>query len=98
VIGAVQSKNVPVEPEPSRRFNLLFTVEGSGIQGTLKCVHKKKFIGYKLIFDSTFFWGGGDTVWVIIYLFSNTKVGGAGICLAQKQSLGTKALMPFLLF
>jgi hypothetical protein len=23
-----------VEPEPSRRFNLLFTVEGSGIQGT----------------------------------------------------------------
>ena len=34
MIGAVQSKNVPVEPEPSRRFNLLFTVEGSGIQGT----------------------------------------------------------------
>ena len=33
MIGAVQSKNVPVEPEPSRRFNLLFTVEGSGIQG-----------------------------------------------------------------
>jgi hypothetical protein len=33
VIGAVQSKNRPVEPEPSRRFNLLFTVEGSGIQG-----------------------------------------------------------------
>ena len=56
----------------------------------LKCVHKKKFIGYKLIFDSTFL-GGGNTVWVIIYLFSNTKVGGAGICLAQKQSLGTKA-------
>jgi hypothetical protein len=26
-------KNLPVEPEPSRRFNLLFTVEGSGIQG-----------------------------------------------------------------
>ena len=26
-------KNRPVEPEPSRRFNLLFTVEGSGIQG-----------------------------------------------------------------
>jgi hypothetical protein len=28
------SKNLPVEPEPSRRFNLLFTVEGFGIQGT----------------------------------------------------------------
>ena len=27
-------KESPVEPEPSRRFNLLFTVEGSGIQGT----------------------------------------------------------------
>jgi hypothetical protein len=25
---------VPWIPEPSRRFNLLFTVEGSGIQGT----------------------------------------------------------------
>jgi hypothetical protein len=23
-----------IEPEPSRHFNLLFTVEGSGIQGT----------------------------------------------------------------
>ena len=34
MIGAVQSKNRPVEPEPSRRFNLLFTVEGSGIQGS----------------------------------------------------------------
>jgi hypothetical protein len=34
VIGAVQSKNRPVESEPSRRFNLLFTVEGSGIQGS----------------------------------------------------------------
>jgi hypothetical protein len=33
VIGAVQSKNLPVEPEPSRHCNLLFTVEGSGIQG-----------------------------------------------------------------
>ena len=27
------SKNPPIEPEPSRRFDLLFT-EGSGIQGT----------------------------------------------------------------
>jgi hypothetical protein len=25
---------LPWIPEPSRRFNLLFTVEGSGIQGT----------------------------------------------------------------
>ena len=43
MIGAVQSKNLPVEPEPSRRFNLLFTVEGSGIQGMEKvevaCAH-----------------------------------------------------------
>jgi hypothetical protein len=38
VIGAVQSKNRPVEPEPSRRFNLLFTVEGSGIQGSNQAV------------------------------------------------------------
>ena len=30
-----ESKNLPVEPEPSRRFNLLFTVEGSGIQGSI---------------------------------------------------------------
>jgi hypothetical protein len=29
----IKAKNLPVEPEPSRRFNLLFTVEGSGIQG-----------------------------------------------------------------
>jgi hypothetical protein len=28
-------QNLPVEPEPSRRFNLLFTVEGSGIQGNI---------------------------------------------------------------
>jgi hypothetical protein len=27
--------NLPWIPEPSRRFNLLFTVEGSGVQGTL---------------------------------------------------------------
>jgi hypothetical protein len=27
---------VPWIPEPSRRFNLLFTVEGSGIQGILR--------------------------------------------------------------
>jgi hypothetical protein len=28
------ARGIPWIPEPSRRFNLLFTVEGSGIQGT----------------------------------------------------------------
>jgi hypothetical protein len=32
---------VPWIPEPSRRFNLLFTVEGSGIQGILRATSCK---------------------------------------------------------
>ena len=31
--GQIEPGPPVVEPEPSRRFNLLFTVEGSGIQG-----------------------------------------------------------------
>jgi hypothetical protein len=45
VIGAVQSKNLPVEPEPSRHFNLLFTVEGSGIQGRFRVQFGKTCTG-----------------------------------------------------
>jgi hypothetical protein len=32
-LARFNQKISPSEPEPSRRFNLLFTVEGSGIQG-----------------------------------------------------------------
>jgi hypothetical protein len=42
------SQNLPVEPEPSRRFNLLFTVEGSGIQGTSQYKHFKSAFKMKI--------------------------------------------------
>ena len=49
-ISGFSSENLPVEPEPSRHFNLLFTVEGSGIQGTLEerffCKSRFGFLGF----------------------------------------------------
>jgi hypothetical protein len=44
----------PVEPEPSRRFNLLFTVEGSGIQGT-RNTNLYKIYKFHMAILSTFY-------------------------------------------
>ena len=55
----------PVEPEPSRRLNLLFTVEGSGIQGkgwgekwqqtrVMFCIFIRLFVTYECLYKVLF--------------------------------------------